>query len=296
MNRAISLIAIAAVLLFTSCSSKFSQFSSDKTEVKIPEKVNFTAMSKTGDEYHWDFGDGEISTERNPQHRFVKSGQRTVSLTVKKSNKSSTTQMKMNINPTDQCLIEIQTEFGNMLVRLYDETPLHRDNMIKLIESGFYNDLLFHRVINGFMIQGGDPESRNAPASKQLGGGGPSYTIPAEFNPHLVHKKGAIAAARTGDAVNPEKRSSGSQFYIVQGTKQSESGLRRIEDQKGIKYSAEQLKALTEQGGTPFLDQEYTVFGEVIEGLEVIDKIAATQTGKSDRPVKDVKMRIVSIH
>ena len=202
---------------------------------------------------------------------------------------------EQNTIPNNKYAI-VDTNYGVFKIELENKAPQTVANFIKLANEGFYNGTIFHRVIDGFMIQGGDPESRNAPASKQLGGGGPSYTIPAEFNPHLVHKKGAIAAARTGDAVNPEKRSSGSQFYIVQGTKQSESGLRRIEDQKGIKYSAEQLKALTEQGGTPFLDQEYTVFGEVIEGLEVIDKIAATQTGKSDRPVKDVKMRIVSIH
>ena len=197
--------------------------------------------------------------------------------------------MKMNINPTDQCLIEIQTEFGNMLVRLYDETPLHRDNMIKLIESGFYNDLLFHRVINGFMIQGGDPESRNAPPSKQLGGGGPSYTIPAEFVDTIFHKKGALCAARTD---NPQKASSGCQFYIVQGNVIPSDQIQMLEMQRGIVLNQKQKEIYTTIGGTPHLDRNYTVFGEVISGLDVIDKIAAVKTAPGDRPVQDVHMKM----
>lgn len=184
----------------------------------------------------------------------------------------------------------LQTDYGNMKILLYEETPLHRENFIKLVKSGFYDGLLFHRVINGFMIQGGDPESRNAQPSAMLGNGGPGYTIPAEFVPKYFHKKGVIAAAREGDNVNPMKESSGSQFYIVQGRIYNEAIMQKIAAQINKTFSAEQIKAYGTIGGSPWLDNDYTVFGEVVEGLDVIDKIAAVKCGPNDRPVEDVKM------
>ena len=236
----------------------------------------------------------------------------------------------------------ISTKYGDMKVLLYDKTPLHRDNFIKLADQGFYDSLLFHRVIKNFMIQGGDPDSKNAPANKMLGNGGPGYTISAEFDTSLIHKKGALAAAREGDNINPEKKSSGSQFYIVQGTTFSDSQLNQMEqrintqakqsyirnyisntpsvkskldslqksrDRAGInkliaeieksekanidavasfKYSAKQREIYKTIGGAPHLDGAYTVFGEVIEGMNVVDSIAAVKTGKADRPIEDV--------
>lgn len=184
-------------------------------------------------------------------------------------------------------IVQLTTDFGTMKIKLYNETPAHRDNFIKLASSGFYNDLLFHRVIKGFMIQGGDPDSKNAPAEKMLGSGSGGTTIPAEFNDKLIHKKGALAAARTS---NPEKASSDCQFYIVQGRIPSPEELTSLEGRTGKKYTEEQKKIYATIGGTPMLDHDYTVFGEVIEGLDVVDKIAATQTKPGDRPVKDVKM------
>lgn len=186
-----------------------------------------------------------------------------------------------------------ETNMGNMVLRLSDETPLHRANFIKLVKSKYYDGTLFHRVINHFMIQGGDPESRNAPAGKPLGNGGPAYTIPAEFKPNLFHKKGALAAARESDDVNPEKASSGSQFYIVQGKVWTEGGLDTlaIKRLKGYTIPLAHKKAYTTVGGTPHLDQNYTVFGQLISGFDVLDKIAATPTSKgddADRPIKDV--------
>ena len=243
-----------------------------------------------------------------------------------------------------ETMVLISTEYGNMKVKLYNETPQHRDNFIKLAKNGFYDGLLFHRVIKGFMIQGGDPESKNAPASKQLGAGDVGYTIPAEFvYPKYYHKKGALAAARQGDQVNPEKRSSGCQFYIVQGEVLNDSKLNQMEnmsinkekearfyeivnkrseevkklriarDQEGLQKLQSEILAQVEKefagksaskmpdqmrndyktiGGTPFLDNQYTVFGEVVEGLEVIDVIAAVKTAPGDRPLKDVKMKV----
>ncbi len=182
---------------------------------------------------------------------------------------------------------EIETDFGTMKVKLYNSTPKHRDNFIKLANEGFYDGLIFHRVINGFMIQGGDPVSKDAAPDARLGGGGPGYQIDAEIG--ALHVKGALAAARTP---NPEKKSSGSQYYIVQGKPQSDAQLDGIERQKNVKYSAEQRELYKTLGGRPDLDNEYTVFGEVVEGIEVVDKIAAVQTAPGDRPIEDVKMKV----
>ena len=187
----------------------------------------------------------------------------------------------------------LQTSMGDITIRLSDSTPLHRDNFLKLVKQGFYDSVLFHRVINNFMIQAGDPDSKNAPAGKPLGNGGPNYTVPAEFRTTLFHKKGAISAARQGDNVNPGKASSGSQFYIVQGKKFSDAGLDSLEifRLKGKKIPADQREAYKTLGGTPHLDEGYTVFGEVIIGMEVIDKIATVATSRSadrDRPLENV--------
>ncbi|MBR5717148.1 MAG: peptidylprolyl isomerase [Bacteroidales bacterium] len=237
----------------------------------------------------------------------------------------------------------IKTSLGVITVRLYDETPLHRDNFLKLAKEGYYDGTLFHRVIKNFMVQGGDPDSRGASPTAHLGAGGPDYTIPAEFNKDLIHKKGALAAARQGDEVNPEKRSSGSQFYIVTGEVYSAGKLTQLErqmaqqqlqnifnglvvenrnriielrknrDNAGLmalqeelqqktyamakeqgepKYSPAQREVYTTVGGTPFLDQNYTVFGEVEEGLDVVDKIQLVKTQPGDRPVEDITMQV----
>ena len=247
---------------------------------------------------------------------------------------------------SNSVVVDITTSLGDIKVLLYGDTPKHRDNFVKLVDEGFYNGVLFHRVINEFMIQAGDPESKNAPAGKMLGSGDPGYTLEAEFvYPKHFHKRGALAAARTGDDMNPERRSSGSQFYIVTGKAYNESQLaqmekqmammqkqeifnklveehrdsvmamRRNRDQAGLQKLQEELVAITEQkaaenpakmtpeqrqaystiGGTPHLDGSYTVFGEVIEGMDVVDKIQNVETGAADRPVEDVKIIKMSI-
>lgn len=252
-----------------------------------------------------------------------------------------------NANKSDNIII-INTIYGNMKVKLYDETPLHKANFIKLASEKFFDDLLFHRVIKDFMIQGGDPDSKNAKPETILGNGGPGYNIPAEFVPGIIHKKGALAAARESDEINPKKESSGSQFYIVQGkvfTNQELDGFeakinqnlknqvmgkiimdpnnnslrlkldsikksgnqdalmkfikelepmanKEMAHQNPFKFSNEQRKIYTTIGGTPHLDGNYTVFGEVVEGLNIIDSIASVKTDKNDRPLIDVKMKI----
>ena len=240
--------------------------------------------------------------------------------------------------------VHIHTSLGDIVVRLYDETPKHRDNFVKLASEGYFDGTLFHRVIKDFMIQGGDPDSKGAPAGKNLGTGGPDYTIPAEFvYPQLFHKRGALSAARTSDEVNPNRESSGSQFYIVWGKqykpgelkqmerqlamqqeqdvfnrlvaenrpkimdlrrKRDQAALQELQDdliaqthaicaeQGTMKFTDEQVKVYTTLGGTPFLDNQYTVFGEVEEGLDIVEQIQNVATGRNDRPVEDVSMQV----
>jgi len=188
---------------------------------------------------------------------------------------------------SDSGMVIISTPYGDMKVKLFDETPLHRDNFIKLVQNRFYDSLLFHRVIRNFMIQGGDPLSKTADSLQALGMGDIGYTIPAEFVDTIFHRKGALCAARTP---NPEKASSGCQFYIVQGQVFTPEQLNMLELQRNIKLSQTQRDVYTTTGGVPWLDQDYTVFGQVIEGLEVIDKIAAVRTRPGDRPVENVRM------
>ncbi|MGN6400227.1 MAG: peptidylprolyl isomerase [Flavisolibacter sp.] len=188
--------------------------------------------------------------------------------------------------------VALVTTEGTIVLRLYDSTPLHRDNFLRLVKSHYYDSVLFHRVIQNFMIQAGDPNSKRAIAHQPLGNGGPGYTIPAEFRTTLFHKKGVLAAARDN---NPEKRSSASQFYIVQGRTFTDKELDSVEIVRlgGRKLLPEQREYYKTIGGTPQLDQNYTVFGEVVKGLDVVDKIGATPTSKEqdrDRPLKDIRI------
>ena len=185
--------------------------------------------------------------------------------------------------------VRVTTDSGVIVLRLYDKTPQHRDNFIKLVNEHFYDSLLFHRVISTFMIQGGDPQSKNAPAGTMLGNGDVGYTIPAEFDTTLFHKRGALAAARDN---NPAKASSGCQFYIVQGKQYSDADLDMMEQRMGFKFSPLKRIAYKTVGGTPFLDMNYTVFGEVESGFEVIDKIATVPKDGTDRPLGDVRMKM----
>ena len=243
--------------------------------------------------------------------------------------------------------LKIKTTEGDIIIRLYDETPKHRDNFLKLVKEEYFNGTLFHRVIKDFMIQGGDPDSKNAPKGKMLGTGGPDYTIPAEFvYPQYFHKRGALSAARTGDEVNPNRESSGSQFYIVWGKifkpaelKQMEHQmamqqeqqvfnqltrehheeimtLRRNRDRAGLQelqdklieqtkitckqqgkpsFTEEQIEVYTNIGGTPFLDNQYTVFGEVEEGLDIVERIQNCDTDRNDRPTEDIKIEAIDL-
>ncbi len=278
-----------ATLLLASCGKPISDFTYDIQSKYAPANVQFENKSEKAESYTWDFGDGNISMEESPKHTYQGSGNYTVKLIATKGTKTKAKEYAVFIPPPEDCLVELTTDYGNMIIKLYDDTPKHRDNFIKLVEEGFYDDLLFHRVIDGFMIQGGDPDSKNAKAGARLGMGGPGYRVPAEFRDTLIHVKGALAAARNN---NPKKESSGSQFYIVQGQKVDAKRLERMSGSKGKRYSSAAMELYKTVGGTPQLDGEYTVFGMVIEGLDVIDKIAKVAKDKSDRPTKDVKMKM----
>ena len=201
---------------------------------------------------------------------------------------------------TERPRVEIRTELGTMVVELYNETPQHRDNFLKLVKEHYYDSLLWHRVIPAFMLQGGDPNSKGAGPGVPLGTGGPGYTVPAEFVAGFVHTKGTLAAARQSDQVNPTKASSGSQFYIVQGKTYTDAEMAMLSQRMTrtggpVAYTPEQIKAYGTLGGAPHLDGSYTVFGRVVEGLDVIDKIAAVERNPQDRPLTDIHrwMRVI---
>lgn len=261
-----------------------------------PARVAFSNQSEKAENYQWQFGDGDTSSLVSPSHRYLISGNYEVMLSAIRGKKEKVTKQRIVIDAPQKCLVQIETTYGNMLIELFDSTPKHRDNFIKLAEEGFYDSLLFHRVIDGFMIQGGDPDSKTAQSGQPLGMGGPSYQVDAEIIPSKhVHVKGALAAARTGDNVNPARKSSGSQFYIVQGRPANDGALDAMESRMGFKYSPEQRKSYLEVGGTPQLDGAYTVFGQVIEGLEVIDEIAKVKKDPRDRPIENVMMKVTVI-
>lgn len=292
MRQTILIIFALSITGFASGMKPVAKFTMSVQHAEAPATVEFTNLSTGADTYIWEFGDGTQSTDTTTSHRYTHAGKYEVKLTAIKGKQTNTMTQSIIIDPPAKCLIEITTDFGVIMAELYDATPQHRDNFLKLAGEGYYDGTLFHRVIDGFMIQGGDPNSKNAAAGVPLGSGGPGYQVPGEFVDSLVHIRGAIAAARTGDNVNPERKSSGSQFYIVQGSPVDAGMLDGIEKRKGFKYSPEQRAEYLEHGGTPFLDRDYSVFGRVISGFEVIDQIARVPKDARDRPKSDVKMTI----
>lgn len=189
-------------------------------------------------------------------------------------------------------VVKIETDSGTMIAHLYNRTPLTTANFVKLVKEHFYDGLLFHRVIKGFMIQGGDPDSRNAKPGQYLGDGGLKYTISAEFDTSLFHCKGTLAMARENDDINPKKESSSTQFYIVEGKTFSDGEMDKIEQHFKIKIPERHRAVYKTEGGAPFLDMNYTIFGQVVSGLDVIDKIASAARDKNNRPLQDIKMKI----
>lgn len=283
-------IVLFLICLLTSCAKPMASYVIHSSETIVPAKVTFENTSLKSKNYIWDFGDGNTSMEYSPTHRYLTSGKYKVKLTALNGKRKNEFIKEIFFQAPSECLVELETTAGSMVIKLFDETPIHRDNFLKLIENNFYEGILFHRVISGFMIQAGDPNSKNVSKNTSLGGGEIGYTLPAEFVPGLVHIKGSLAAARTPDQINPEKASSGSQFYIVHGRSVEEDQLEIYENIKSIKYTEEQKTIMTTLGGAPQLDKEYTVFGVVVQGLDVVDKIAISSTDGTDRPVNDIKI------
>ncbi len=283
---------LSLVFLSMQCTRPIAAFEIAPGNKTAPANVRFINKSRDADRFKWFFGDGSTSTAPHPEHRYVLSGSYRVKLVSSKGKYRSMVENDIHIQAPETCRVLITTSLGEMVAELSDLPPKHRDNFLKLVESGYYDGTLFHRIIPGFMIQGGDPDSKDAPEGKSLGMGGPGYQVDAEITPELVHIKGALSAARMGDQVNPEKKSSGSQFFIVQGAPVTDEMLDQYEAEHGWEYSPEQREMYKKYGGTPFLDGQYTVFGRVVEGLDVIDKIASQSRDVHDRPLKDVKMKI----
>ena len=305
MSKKIIFGAIVATFLWSSCSkTPTAAFKYEQPTQNVPSKVSFKNETLNAKKYEWDFGDGKKSADQTPNHDYKEPGTYTVTLRALNGKKAHISTQTITVtmpkdaelynyyHPKGNSFVELTTTLGVIKIVLFDNTPKHRDNFLKLTKEGFFNDLLFHRVIKGFMAQGGDPTSRGAAANKPLGFTGTSYQIPAEFRNELVHVKGALSAARTGGPQNPEKESSGSQFYLVQGGPMNDAQLDQMEARSGSKYSAEQRTIYKMYGGTPFLDHDYTVFGQVVEGLDIIDKICAVKTAPGDRPMEDLKMTI----
>jgi len=202
---------------------------------------------------------------------------------------------KTSVTETRQIKVLLTTDYGTMVLKLYNGTPLHRDNFVKLVKQHFFDSLLFHRVDKGFMIQGGDPDSRHAKQGQQLGEGSLNYTIPAEFDTAFFHKKGALAAARESDAANPKKASSSTQFYIVDGKQFTDDEMDKMEDKLNIKIPENHRRIYRTIGGAPFLDMNYTVFGEVTSGFDTIDKIAGVAKDENDRPLQNIRMKMIML-
>lgn len=292
-NNLFLLVFLLGVL--SACNRPVSRFTVEEEEQPAPAKYHFKNESRKADFYKWTFGDGDSSFHENPSHVIYKPGEYEVTLEAITENKSNKRTKKVVVTSPKITMIEIQTDYGNMIVELFDDTPKHKENFLELIRKNFFDDLLFHRVIDGFMIQGGDPQSRDAAPNARLGAGGPGYQIDAEMDAGHKHVKGALAAARQGDAVNPEKKSSGSQFYIVHGGPVKENDLKVFGQRNQLTYAENEIASYEENGGTPFLDGQYTVFGRVLKGLDVIDKIAAARTGQGDRPEENITMKIIEI-
>lgn len=289
------ILGFSFLLFAVACNKPVANFIIATDDRTAPTTIEFNNTSENAELYEWDFGDGNTSSDFNTEHQYSHSGRYLVTLKATKGNKTNISDREIILIAPVECSILMKTNYGDMIFRLNDATPKHRDNFIKLAKDGFYEGIQFHRVINGFMIQAGDPKSKDPKFKGNLGSGGPGYEIDAEFVDSLVHIKGALAAARTGDQSNPEKKSSGSQFYIVQGKKMEREAIKNMETKLGIKYSRQQQKVLMEQGGTPFLDKNYTVYGQLVSGFDVLDKIAAVKTNNRDVPESPVIIEKVTI-
>lgn len=289
MRHILYIIVLSCFIM--SCSRPDATFVAQYTNgASESDEMKFINRSQNCTAYTWYFADGTMSNEENPTHKFNVFGNVMIVLEGRNGQRIDRDTQFYTITEPERKKVKIETPYGEMIAELYNSTPQHRDNFLKLASESYYDGLLFHRTMNNFMIQGGDPDSRGAGPDKMLGLGDPGYTIPPEIRE--FHFRGALAGARQPDHVNPNRVSSGSQFYIVDGKQYSPVELMNIGSQYGIVYPKDVVEEYGKAGGTPFLDNQYTVFGRVIEGLSVIDSISEVKTNGANRPIEDVGMKV----
>lgn len=277
---------LLACLTLWQCSTPIAAFQHNNTApLRVPSTVYFENVSKNASGYTWLVNGVEVSNNENLNHEFLESGRQVIELIAEEGNKTVRKQTELIIQPPRSCIVLLETTAGNLVLELLEETTGHLQNFTDLVDAGFYDGLIFHRVIEDFMIQGGDNASR---------GGGKRHKDPAVV-PHEIlvsypHYRGALAAARMPDDMNPTKASSGSQFYIVDGRKLTADMMKKAQSKKLFNYTEEQVSRYTEVGGAPQLDGEYTVFGYLVSGFEVLDRIAESTTDSYDKPLQDIKI------
>lgn len=271
-------------LFLWQCAKPIAGFvQKSESKLVVPAKVYFENTSENVSSYSWEVNGKVLSSDKHLEHTFYDSGRNSVVLIAKEGNKTTRKESIFYVEPPTFCTVLIQTTEGDLILELSEKTPGHLKNFSDLVESGFYNGIFFHRIIDDFMIQCGGNENRNS---------GKRHTTPPEI-PHeigneLLHYKGALAAARNPDDINPTKASSGSQFYIVDGRSLDSDRMQKIQQEKLFDYTDEQLEKYIAMGGAPQLDGEYTVFGHLISGFEVLDRLARTDTDKYDKPINDI--------
>lgn len=275
------------LVILTSCSKPLADFTllDTQKETLTPHLLKADNTSSNASTYVWKVNGKEISTSNDLEYPLYNSGRYIIELEAKEGDKSSTKTDEVIINAREACLLLMRTTEGDMIFSLLEETPLHLHNMEQLIEDKYYNGLLFHRIIDDFMIQGGDNKTRSS-GRRFL----EPETIDHEIKKEFPHYRGALAAARMPDDINPEKASSGSQFYIVDGRRYDMDKIKKAQKEKYFDYTTEQLEAYVDKGGAPQLDGEYTVFGYMVQGYDVLDKISRVETDKFDRPIDDIKI------
>lgn len=283
MGTARILIYCICTAFLVSCSRPVAHFTISESR-QVPAELSFSNSSEKAQAYSWYIDDKLVSEEEDMKQLFLHSGRYNIRLEVTDGKKTDDISKELVLGPPDDCIVWMETSKGNMAFKLLEGTPIHRKNFLYKIESGYYKNKVFHRVIDGFMIQGG--RSSDGAAAK---------TIQAEIKSSNVHTRGALAAARMPDAMNPEKASSDVEFYIVQGRKIDEEGLLNMASEKLLDYTDEQISTYLHRGGAPQLDMEYTVFGYLVFGDEVIDRIASAKTDVNDKPIEDILIQDIKV-
>ena len=267
-------------MLWSSCAGPVAGFAVNE-QPAFMQIVHFSNESDNADSFRWYVNDSLASKNADMETRFLSSGRHNIKLVAESEGKENSISKDVFVSQAERCHFVIRTTLGDLVVALYEETPLHLKNFVELVESGFYKDIDFHRIIQGFMVQAGETNNPRYLTRNE---------IPAEINKQLIHVKGALAAARMPDEMNPEKMSSATQFYIVQGRELNRDVILNYGSEKLIDYTDDQISSYLEFGGTPQLDGEYTVFGYLVSGFDVLDKIAGVSTDANDRPIEKVQI------